>query len=367
MALSAGIIGLPNVGKSTLFNALCSGKAAVENYPFCTIDPNHGVVAIPDERLGRIAAHVTTGKIVPAFLELIDIAGLVKGAAQGAGLGNQFLGHIKDVDAVIQVVRCFEEGDVVHVDGSVDPLRDIATIETELLLKDLETAEKGIERVAKAAKSGEKELKAKCAVFEKVRDAIGRGIPARKVIADDDAAAAAIAEMHLITAKPMLYAANVAESDCAGQARSPALKALLDHAASTGAVCIPICAKIEAELGELAESERKEFLETLGLCESGLAALARAIYALLGLETFFTFNEKELRAWTIRRGATAPRAAGVIHTDFEKGFVKADVYSVEDLELYKSETALRAAGKIRSEGREYVVKDGEILFFKFTQ
>jgi len=365
MSLSAGIIGLPNVGKSTLFNALCAGKAAAENYPFCTIDPNHGVVAVPDDRLGRIAAHITTQKIVPAFLELIDIAGLVKGASTGAGLGNQFLGHIKDVDAVVQVVRCFEDGDVVHVDGSVDPIRDVSTVETELLLKDLETAEKGVERAEKMAKSGEKEHKEKLAVFEKVCDALGRGVGARALNLDGEERAA-IAEMHLITAKPMLYVANVAESGLAPGAESPHLAALRGHAAKQGAACVPICAKIEAELNELPEAERLEFLASLGLSESGLSTLARAIYKLLGLISFFTFNEKELRAWDLRNGSTAPQAAGVIHSDFEKGFVKADVYTVQELERYTSEHALRTAGKIRSEGREYVVRDGEILFFKFT-
>ena len=365
MSLSAGIIGLPNVGKSTLFNALCAGKAAAENYPFCTIDPNHGVVAVPDDRLGRIAAHITTQKIVPAFLELIDIAGLVKGASTGAGLGNQFLGHIKDVDAVVQVVRCFEDNDVVHVDGTVDPLRDVSTIETELLIKDLETAEKGVERVGKLAKSGDKEHKEKLAVFEKVRDALGRGTPVRALNFDGEELAV-IAEMHLITAKPMLYVANVAESGLAPGAESPHGAALRGHTAKQGAACVPICAKIEAELNELPETERQEFLASLGLRESGLSALSRAIYKLLGLISFFTFNEKELRAWNLREGSTAPQAAGTIHTDFEKGFVKADVYTVEELERYTSEHALRTAGRIRSEGREYVVRDGEILFFKFT-
>jgi hypothetical protein len=262
-------------------------------------------------------------------------------------------------------VRCFEDGDVVHVDGSVDPLRDVSALETELLLKDIETAQNGVERAAKIAKSGDKEHKARLAAFEKVRDAISRGIPARAAGLDAEALAA-IAEMHLITAKPVLYAANVAESDLTPATESRHVKALRDHARKQNVPFVPICAKIEAELNELGEPERAEFLESLGLRESGLAVLARAMYAVLGLETFFTFNEKELRAWTIRAGATAPAAAGTIHTDFEKGFVKADVYSVEDLETCKSEAALRAAGKIRSEGRDYAVKDGEILFFRFT-
>jgi GTP-binding protein YchF len=365
MSLSAGIIGLPNVGKSTLFNALCAGRAAAENYPFCTIDPNHGVAAVPDDRLGRIAAHITTQKVVPAFLELIDIAGLVKGSSEGAGLGNQFLGHLKDVDAVVHVVRCFDSGDVVHVDGVVDPLRDVSTVETELLLKDLETAEKGVERAAKMAKSGEKEQKETAAMFEKVRDALNRGAPARSLNLDEDERSV-VAGMHLITAKPMLYVANVAESDLDPQSASPLLAALRGHAEKQAVACVPICAKIEAELNELAESERQEFLASLGLKEGGLNMLARAIYALLGLISFFTFNERELHAWSLRRGATAPQAAGTVHSDFEKGFVKADVYTVEELERYSSEHALRAAGRIRSEGREYVVRDGEILFFKFT-
>jgi GTP-binding protein YchF len=365
MALSAGIIGLPNVGKSTLFNALCAGKAAAENYPFCTIEPNHGIVAVPDDRLSRIAAHISTQKIVPAFLELIDIAGLVKGASTGAGLGNQFLGHIKDADAVVHVVRCYEDNDVMHVDGSIDPLRDVAVIETELLLKDLDTAGRGVERVGKIAKSGEKEHKQRLAIVEKVRDALGRGIPAREVAGDEESRAA-IAEMHLITAKPMIYAANVAESDIGAPSHSRHLTALVDHAARHNIPCVPICAKIESELNELPELDRSEFLATLGLKESGLATLARALYNLLDLETFFTFNEKELHAWTIPAGSTAPVAAGTIHTDFEKGFVRADVYSVEELERYTSEHALRTAGRIRSEGRDYTVRDGEILFFKFT-
>ena len=303
---------------------------------------------------------------MPAFLELIDIAGLVKGAAEGAGLGNQFLGHIKDVDAVIHVVRCFEDGDVVHVDGSIDPLRDVSTIETELLLKDLETASRAVERLAKAAKSGEKELKAKVELYEKVLDGLGRGIPARTVAADR-LALDAIHEMHLITAKPMLFAANIAESDLSPATESPAVKALRTHATDRKVPFIGICAKIEAELNELSEQDRLDFLASLGLSESGLGLLARAMYTLLGLETFFTFNEKELHAWTVPAGAAAPQAAGVIHSDFEKGFVRADVYSLDELERYQSEQALRAAGKIRSEGRDYVVKDGEILFFKFTQ
>ena len=301
--------------------------------------------------------------MVPAFLELIDIAGLVRGASRGEGLGNQFLGHIKDVNAVIHVVRCFEDSDVVHVDGSVDPIRDVETIETELLLRDLDTAERGASRYAKAAKSGDKEAKVKAALFEKIRDSIAEGVPVRKVVSTLEEKAA-IAELHLLTAKPILYVANVNEEDLSSD--NEAVRRLQERALSEGAECIKICGKIESEIAELPENERVEFLESLGLEEPGLHRLVRAAYKLLGLETFFTAGEKENHAWTIRIGSTAPQAAGEIHSDFEKGFIRAEVYTVEDLEHYKSEAALKAAGKIRSEGREYVVKDGDIMFFKFN-
>jgi len=364
MGLTAGIIGLPNVGKSTIFNALCSGsgKAEAANYPFCTIDPNHGIVPVPDERLARITALIPTDKIVPAYLELIDIAGLVRGASKGEGLGNQFLGHIKSVDAVVHVVRCFEDGDVVHVDGSVDPQRDISTIDTELIYKDFETAEKSLTRVSKAAKTGDKDAKTKLAVYEKAYAKLGEGVPARKALEPEELEL--ISDMHLITSKPVLYVTNVGEDDLLED--NNYVKAAAEHARGEGASCVKICGKVEAEISELPVDERAGFLESLGLAEPGLNTLARAIYKLLGLETFFTAGEKENRAWTIHAGATAPQAAGVIHSDFEKGFIKADVYTLADLETYKSETAIRAAGKIRSEGREYIVKDGDIMFFKFN-
>lgn len=362
MKLTTGIIGLPNVGKSTIFNALCAGKAAAENFPFCTIDPNHGVAAVPDERLTRISTLLPTQKVVPAFLELIDIAGLVKGASKGEGLGNQFLGHIKEVEAVVHVVRCFEDDNIVHVDGSIDPLRDIGTVETELLIKDTETVEQAIFRIAKAAKSGEKDLKEKSALFERVHNALQTGVPARRVFntcEEQDACS----ELHLLTAKPVLYVANVDEGGMNGNQFVSSVKL---YAEENDAECVTICGKVEAEIAELDLHDRKEFLESLRLKESGLHILTRAIFRLLGLQTFFTASEKQNTAWIIPRGVTAPRAAGMIHGDFEKGFIKADVYKIEDLEQYGSEQALRSAGKIRSEGREYVVQDGDILFIKFS-
>ncbi len=363
MSLAVGIIGLPNVGKSTIFNALSNGKAAAENYPFCTIDPNHGIVAVPDNRMNRINAIVSTRKIVPAFMELVDIAGLVKGASNGDGLGNQFLGHIKDVNAVVHVVRCFENDDIVHVEGGIDPQRDISIIDTELMLTDLSTVERGLSRIEKAAKSGDKEAAAKLAVFKKVADILGQGIPVRKAITDP-AELKLITELHLLTSKPVLYVANV--DDNAVLEDNDAVKKVRAIAASENAGCVKLCGKLESELADLGDDDKAEFLKDLGLDEPGLAILTREAYKLLGLETFFTVGEIENRAWTIHKGFKAPEAAGVIHTDFEKGFIKADVYTLEDLETYKSEVALRAAGKIRSEGRDYIVKDGDIMFFKFN-
>ena len=362
MGLAAGIVGLPNVGKSTIFNALTSGKAQAANYPFCTIDPNTGIVAVPDPRMDKITELVPTLKAVPAYIEIVDIAGLVKGASKGEGLGNQFLGHIKNVDAIIHVVRCFEDADVVHVETTLNPIRDIDIIDTELMLADLDTMERGVIRMAKAARSGDKEAKAGLATYEKIQAALSAGTPVRRLELTADEKEL-IREMHLLTSKPVLYATNVDENSLNGNALVDEVR---KRAAEENAAVVVLCGKLEAEIAELPLEERGDFLESAGLTEPGLAALARSTYNLLGLWTFFTAGEKENRAWIIHKGFTAPQAAGVIHSDFERGFIKADVYTLADLETYKTEPAIRAAGKMRSEGKEYLVQDGDIMFFKFN-
>ncbi len=363
MSLSAGIAGLPNVGKSTLFNALCSTQAAAENYPFCTIEPNAGIVAVPDDRLRRITSIMPSQKAVPAFLELTDIAGLVKGASRGEGLGNQFLSHIRAVDALVQVTRCFDDSDVAHVEGTVDPVRDCETIETELLLKDLETVERALQRAAKAAKSQDKEALARESLLESFREGLEAGNPVRS-FASGPRERAFAKEYGLLTAKKTLYIANVDENGYDRDDRR--CQALEAYARERDARVVRICAKLEAEISELPAAEQNAFLQSMGLSEPALHTVARALASLLDLETFFTVSEKENRAWTVPRGTRAPAAAGIIHSDFEKGFICADVYRLEDLESLGSETALRAAGKMRQEGRDYIVADGDIIYFKFN-
>ena len=364
MGLAAGIIGLPNAGKSTIFNALTSGNAAAENYPFCTIEPNHGIAAIPDIRLETITRHISTARVVPSFLELVDIAGLVKGAAQGEGLGNQFLGHIKEVDALVIVIRCFESDDVVHVDGSVDSVRDASILETELIIKDLETVERSLARSAKAVQTGNRELAATVAVLEGVQTSLQQGIPARRILSSPDERGL-VADLHLLTVKPVLYLANTGDGEPSAFERRQ-IGALAAYAEKGNDGFFRLRGRIEAEIMQLSKDEREEYYGMIGIPENGLAVLTRELYAVLGLHSFFTVNEKELHAWPVKRGSTAVEAAAEVHTDFAKGFIKADVYSVGALERYGSENSLRAAGKIRSEGREYVLRDGDILFFKVS-
>jgi GTP-binding protein YchF len=363
MALSVGIVGLPNVGKSTVFNALTAGKAEAANYPFCTIDPNIGIVPVPDDRLRRIEKYIKTQKVVPAIVEIVDIAGLVAGASQGEGLGNKFLANIRETNAILMMVRCFDDTNVIHVAGSVDPMRDIDVIDLELTLADLETAEKRLKKAQTTAKAGTKEAKAEVAFAEKVYTHLQSG-KAMRLLAMSDEERKQVATFGLLTAKPVLYCANVGEADLPnGNAWSDAVRA---RAKTEGAGVVILCGKVEAELAELADSDRAELLAAYGLQEPALATLARECYRLLGLSSYFTAGEKEIRAWTIRKGALAPEAAGVIHSDFEKGFIRAQVYSLADLEHYGTEAAIKAAGKLRMEGKEYVVQDGDIMHFLFN-
>ncbi len=362
MGFKCGIVGLPNVGKSTLFNALTKSGISAENYPFCTIDPNVGVVPLPDDRLDIIAGIVRPANVIPTTMQFVDIAGLVAGASKGEGLGNKFLANIRETDAIAHVVRCFENDDVVHVAGRVDPLGDIEVIDTELALADMETVGKALDKATKQSKTGDKSQLARKALLERVSAHLDQGLPVRAMDLGVEERTE-LRELFLLTAKPTMYIANVAED---GFEDNPLLERIRAHAAEEGAIVVPVCAAIEADIVELDEAERAEFMADLGLEEPGLNRVVRAGYRLLGLETYFTAGPKEARAWTIPAGATAPQAAGVIHSDFERGFIRAEVIAYDDFVACKGEQGAKEAGKLRSEGKEYIVKDGDVVHFRFN-